>query len=932
MDLEIEFYQWRGNLQQPLLTESELPSIAPSLLTSALSDIRAMGEGTARATFVVEEVGLLFLQVTGNATCDNVTDIIEETMCAGTINCSITSCTVTPNVGRRLQGIWTGLEPGPSDGSMYRRPGRSAADSTGSSLLEDAFDSEAGLSEEEARSMAALLSRARRLAEDEEESSSLDISHDGRALSESAYRTMDIEVSRSYTADATQYAQLARTAQEEGVSLESINSQLAASLVPSIQYSLSDVNAELASRFDGMVHINSSGIAEGHVTMQVVEDGAIDDETVAMINNVTNVLKLDLPIDIQTFVTNPIVTAPPHPPPPPPPNWPLAPPKPPPSLPPPTTPPMRPPPPPSPPSPPPPSPPHPPPSPPACVVDVCGVCNEWAEHTYMANRTCTDCTGEVFGSAQLDIYGACGGDNTTLVNEFSLSDSGLPTGSSATALYVTLALAPSLLLFMCCLMCSRRRRGKAKKRIKQLPAQPSAATTGGLDTIGEEDGPTRGERGPAQPPSWRSVAAAARGAGYLNSLAQQKKLPPIASPPPAQPNADPFARAPLPSILSIANAANWANRARIGGIESASSASSTSGDVPPARPHRPPPLPPIRSSSAIPGPASVLKSSSQPPLVAPRAKRPPPPPPKDQAAAVFVSPTVNRAKRPPPAPPSSTPRRALNASFESSCEPSARSESVPASRERGGGSGGDEPTPSASSGGALVRRSSSGSKLARSSSSSGSLVAVEKKMPAHRLAPDLPAATPCQDRMPAFSSARRLSTENAAAEQLVNSGTVKMPVSASHRVPPPPPPSSKLEGRKSDSASPLRTASPSAFKSRAAASTSGGAFDTTALRAARVPPACTDAAAAEPQLPQPAAGKRPPPTCPPPAGRPPSWRPPPGASSAAGEPPAGKKFRGGVFANDLPAGDAQDAKRAPPAPPDPFARAKKRPPPRPPAS
>ena len=873
MDLEIEFYQWRGNLVEPLLTQTDVPSIAPSLLTSALSDIEAMGEGTAQATFLVEEVGLLFLQVTGNATCDNVTEVIEETMCAGTINCTITSCTLTPSVGRRLQGIWDGLEPG----------------------AVDSFSAAVDLEKDEL------------------------IPYDGRALSESAYSTMDIELSRTYTADATEYSQLARSAAEEGVALESINNQLAASLVPSITYSLNDVNAELASRFAGMVHINSSAIAEGHVTMQVIEDGPIDDETVARINNISTVLKVELPNDIQTFVTNPIVIAPPHPPPPPPPYTPQAPPKPPPAVPPPSTPPTLPPPPPMPPSPPPPSPPHPPPNPPGCVVDVCGVCNEWAEHTYTANRTCTDCAGEVFGSAQLDIYGTCGGDNSTLVNQFSLTDSGLPTGSSATALYVTLALAPSLVLFICCLMCSRRRRGKAKKRIAQQPAQPSATATGGLDPIGEEEGPTRAERGPAQPPSWRSVAAAARGAGYLNTLAQQKKLPPIASPPPMQPNADPFARAPLPSIRSIANAANWANRAKIGGIETASSASSTSGDVPPARPHRPPPLPPIRSSSAIPGPASVLKSTSQPPLVAPRAKRPPPPPPKEQpAAAVFVSPTVPRAKRPPPAPPSSNPRRALNASFESSCEPTARSESVPASRERGGSGGGDEPTPSASGGGALVRSASSSGKLVRSSSCGGGLVVAQKKTPAHRLAPDLP-PTP-------GSSGGRFSSEQTAAEQLVSSGTVKMPVSASHRVPPPPPPASKLEGRRSGSASPLRTASPSACKPRAAASSVSGAFDTTALRAARVPPACTDAPAAEP----PQAGKRPPPSRPPP-GRPPSWRPPPGAASAAGEPPAGEKFRGGVFADDFAEG-GRDAKRAPPMPPDPFARAKKRPPPRPPAS
>ena len=61
---------------------------------------------------------------------------------------------------------------------------------------------------------------------------------------------------------------------------------------------------------------------------------------------------------------------------------------------------------------------------PGCVTDACGVCNEWDTHTYTANSSCTDCSGEVFGMAQRDAYGTCGGDNSSLVNAFKLSDSG----------------------------------------------------------------------------------------------------------------------------------------------------------------------------------------------------------------------------------------------------------------------------------------------------------------------------------------------------------------------------------------------------------------------------------------------------------------------------------------------------------------------------
>ena len=65
-----------------------------------------------------------------------------------------------------------------------------------------------------------------------------------------------------------------------------------------------------------------------------------------------------------------------------------------------------------------------PPNYPGCVTDACGVCNHWDKHTYTANASCTDCSGEVFGTALRDQYGSCGGDNSSLINVFKLSDSG----------------------------------------------------------------------------------------------------------------------------------------------------------------------------------------------------------------------------------------------------------------------------------------------------------------------------------------------------------------------------------------------------------------------------------------------------------------------------------------------------------------------------
>ena len=915
-----------------------------------------MSDGTATASFIIEEIGLLTLEVSDGdeVSCDETSAVIIEAMCDGALSCEIGYC------------------------SVYQRRRLSDADSKGSSLLEDAFDSEQGLDEEEATMMAGLISRARRLSEEVAASSS-----------------MDIQLKRSYTADATEYAQLAATAAVEGASLDSISDQLAASLVPSITYSLSDVESSLAAAFPGRMRVRSSQMQQGRLRMDFTQEGAAHQEPmVGQLRNLTDTLRQREPSIGTLTISNPIVVAPPLPPPPPPPYTPAAPPPPPPSPPPPSPPPLSPPPPPSPPSPPPPEPPYPPPSPPACVVDVCGECNAWAEHTYMANRTCTDCTGEVFGSAQLDSYGTCGGDNSTLVSPFKLSENGLPTGGSATIVIVTLALAPSLVLFLCCMWCGRRRRLKARRRVSQQPKPPGTAGSGRLDTIGEET-PTGGERKQAQPPSWRSVAAAARGAGYLNTLAQQSKLPPIASPPPVQANADPFARAPLPSILSIAS------RARVesspGGSKggSFSSASGDASSLPLERPKRPPPLPPVRSSSSIPGPASVLKHASQPPLVAPRAKRPPPPPPKDQqpaAAALCVLPQVPRAKRPPPLPPTSPqgPRRALAASFADEPGTAARSAPAAPSDEIAPRSAGDLGRPLFEVGGESIIVSAGGS-------GGGGLVETRRsETPTkrdHRPAPLLPAGScdniatatlletpspsPQRDSMrraPSSGSGRfakeRFASEREAAEVLADAGTVRQPVKAEHRAAPPPPPEAledqheRRSGSRRDSPpqqrlpprtpprSPQRASSPIKPAPAASCQRRVGlahadrsdepvSFDPSQLRAGRAAPPTREQLQQEqrrlrelgprvdtglrrggaPPAPQPpvrpprqATANRPPPTRPPP-GRPPSWRAPPGMPSGDAAESVAERQVPQKRAPPLP--PASGRKRAPPPPPPP---------------
>ena len=170
---------------------------------------------------------------------------------------------------------------------------------------------------------------------------------------------------------------------------------------------------------------------------------------------------------------------------------------------------------------------------PGCVTDVCGVCNLWDTHKYTANSSCTDCSGEVFGMARRDEYGTCGGDNSSLVNVFKLSDSGLPEVQWAMELMVSAALFPSMILCLCCLWCQMRSQWKATRKIGDGVSDGRSAKgrrftadeLSGLGSIGEwdEDGSPR-KRGPKQPPSWRDTAAKAK------ELAQQNSWQSIAAP------------------------------------------------------------------------------------------------------------------------------------------------------------------------------------------------------------------------------------------------------------------------------------------------------------------------------------------------------------------------------------------------------------------
>ena len=360
----------------PNIPDSEKPSLfsdasaekdamAPKLLTHALKDIESFGEGEAMANFVVEESAEITLAVDDAVSCSSVKEALRDFLCDGMVFCNMTSCSLD-DTGRRLSEEEETAE-------KMRLPTADLGHST-----------------------------TRRLS-----------SHE-----------MTVGATRSYVADTSQYVQMARAAQAQGVDLSSIQDQLAATLVPAVPYSLSDATASLNAIFGDQVSIVGSQLTSGSVTMTVIEEGRSDDSsTTSALAALQDTLPAAVP-SLQYVVAPLVLVAPPPPPSPPPPAVPLSPPG---SPPPPTPPPPSPPspsPPPTPPYNPPPTPPTPPPQYPGCVTDACGVCNEWDTHTYTANSSCTDCSGEVFGLAERDAYGTCGGDNSSLVNVFKLSDSG----------------------------------------------------------------------------------------------------------------------------------------------------------------------------------------------------------------------------------------------------------------------------------------------------------------------------------------------------------------------------------------------------------------------------------------------------------------------------------------------------------------------------
>merc|ERR1719201_2377258 len=353
----------------------------------------------------------------------------------------------------------------------------------------------------------------RRLTEEEETAEKIrlptaDLGHSTtRRLSS---HEMTVGATRSYVADTSQYVQMARAALAQGVDLSSIQNQLAATLVPAVPYSLSDATASLNAIFGDQVSIVGSQLTSGSVSMTVIEEGRSDDSsTTSALAALQDTLPSAVP-SLQYVVAPLVLVAPPPPPSPPPPTVPLSPPGSPP---------------PSPPYNPPPTPPTPPPQYPGCVTDACGVCNEWDTHTYTANSSCTDCSGEMFGLAQRDAYGTCGGDNSSLVNVFKLSDSGLPEEQWAMELMVSAALFPNLLLCLCCLWCQLRSQWKAARKIgdgvsdgrwgkdgrSSKGRRFSADELSGIGEIGgsDDDGSPR-KRGPKTLPSWRETAARAK--------------------------------------------------------------------------------------------------------------------------------------------------------------------------------------------------------------------------------------------------------------------------------------------------------------------------------------------------------------------------------------------------------------------------------------
>ena len=350
-----------------LFSDSSNSALAPMLLTHALKDLKSLANGQAVASFVVEESGEVILAVDDDLTCGSVKEGMRGYFCTGMLSCNITSCT-SDNTGRRLT---------------------------------------------EAHEGGGIAGRGLPMA---------DIKHANTRQLNS--HEMTVGATRSYVVDSTQYVEMAKAALAQGVDLSNIANQLAATLVPAVPYSVSDAVALLSSIFGDQVTIVASQLTSGSVSMSIIEDGAsANSSTASSLASLQDTLSSALP-SMQFVVAPAIVIGPPPPPSPPPPANPLSPPG---SPPPPPPPPPLPPPPSPPPSPsypPPPDPSSPAPSYPGCVTDACGACNHWDTHTYTANASCTDCSGEVFGTARVDKYGWCGGHNSSLVSVFQLSDYG----------------------------------------------------------------------------------------------------------------------------------------------------------------------------------------------------------------------------------------------------------------------------------------------------------------------------------------------------------------------------------------------------------------------------------------------------------------------------------------------------------------------------
>ena len=863
MSGQVRFSIPRQAQQLAWLTDTgTLSAMVPNMLAQMVEDIDSLSTSKGSGTAIVDERGEILLNVGDNVTCSNVTDALRGPICAGALTCDFTSCGPFWS-GRRLEG-----------GTDHGHPDR------------------------------------RRLVNNE----------------------MMVAIERSYAVEAIHYVEMARAARAEGLDMDSIQAQLLASLVPSITYGMSDIVAALTTAFGNQISIIGSEIRGGSVSLTVVEEGLSAEsptasEIVALQRALPSAMEsMGFAMATSMSVSEPILIGPPPPPSPPPPDHPL---RPPPALPPPL-PPSVPPPspsaPPSPPSSPPPIPPLFPPSMPPCVDDACGICNPWAVHTYIGNASCTDCTGKLFGTAERDSYGMCGGDNTSLVSVFRLTDSGLPAGSWAMRMTIVLALLPSLLLWCACCYCSYRS-SFSPRRSRKVAHDPSPVPSlGGLDSIGEEKEEQPRERGPAQASSWRHAAAMAASTG-----------------------------SPAPS------------------------------EAPQA--HRPPPLPPIGSSSSGGALESILESAEPPDIVSPRAKRPPPEPPMALAAPptepiVFVPPPIPIAKRPPPEPPTYvSPRRMLGTSFEEeekklkpeeeAAEPTSEPRSAPTPEEH---SPAHVLVPVAGSSTGLVVVSSE---------------AQQKKL-GHRPPPEAPpessepppagcpagvfiggserGARPVSPQRPARDSSE---SESEAAEDLVSTGehhsespfqaparesaktdtpacvagTVRVPVVTSHRAPPQPPSpeptasASDQETARVGSPSPQRAGASSEGKARAVltrVSTAAAAAEALQHSAA----ASREAAKSPPPKyhpPKPAVGKalaaagvpvqkdkRPPP-------RPPGGTPSPYGDSrrpkAPPNPPKRASPGGGTSADD--ASKVADGGPSPTAAPRPTRPAKPTPPPAP---